>query len=45
MSGNVTRNDRRDRDAIVAWREPPEESMSVKSDKWITKMAKEHGMI
>src|SRR3984957_3024893 len=24
---------------------PPEESMSVKSDKWITKMAKEHGMI
>jgi dCTP deaminase len=44
VSGNVTRNDRR-RDAIVAWREPPEESMSVKSDKWITKMAKEHGMI
>jgi dCTP deaminase len=44
VSGNVTRNDRR-RDAIVAWREPPEESMSVKSDKWITRMAKEHGMI
>jgi dCTP deaminase len=33
------------RKMTVATQQTPEESMSVKSDKWIRKMAKEHGMI
>src|SRR5450631_45443 len=38
-NGDATQHDRRDRG------NPREVSMSVKSDKWIRKMAKEHGMI